>query len=1098
MSEMDVRSILIDTIQKEILGPRGGQKETLNNDSPIRTYLTGILFPQGTLLNEESADSIKVDGTDGDASNEWHNYNKGVKPASFGLTCTILAGTDQIQAKVDYGTYQNSDGMFQRTPHSQTFDIPLGENLQKTESLDDDSDIFLKYSVRPGTNGITLSIFMVNGHSQQNRSSVEHHIFQPRITLITPDKAAPVFSGNQLRSEPDTDSHDSLFGMLFRHKRVFAIGHGCAVEWDRTDTDDIRVASCIRTTFVPTHTVPGIGPRSLKVDGLSMKRLYSIRKISEYRDLLYPVADMYDQWITDKLESRLHTLPPEFQRVGQNQIRECRDALGRIRRGIDIVSTDDTAGAAFAFANRAMLLQQSYGEWARKNAAENNQQGIEPDRYFGKWRVFQLAFILLNIESISHPKSEDRKKADLLWFPTAGGKTEAYLGLVAFTMAHRRLRNADIDYRRYGTVAIMRYTLRLLTLQQLHRIARLMCACEFIRRRDEEKWGDEPFLVGLWVGAKTTPNYIDGDYGAKEAIESARAGKNLREYNPIQLMSCVWCGAKISASDYYVEGDIRQCRIYCPNNNCEFSRRPGNGETNLPVLVVDEDIYRRCPALVIGTVDKFARIAWKWETRSIFGKVNKYCQRHGFVADELADKCGNHRKYESFLFAEYGPANLEPPEIIIQDELHLIAGPLGTLTGLYETAVDMLCTDDGIPPKIIASTATARRAHEQIQDLFNREDSRVFPPQGFEFGESFFSVVSPERNPDKTYLGITTPMDSTQVLGRVSAAILGRVRSLRDDISPETLDQYYTLVAYFNRIKELGMASHTYNERVPGHMRIIRSRYDKSGNPIKNESLDTAELTGRMDSGDIPKTLHALETRLGSGVKPVDVLLCTNMLSVGVDISRLGVMIINGQPKSHSEYIQASGRIGRILPGLVITNYNYRRLRDLSHYESFNDYHATLHKNVEPVSLTPFSPRARDKALFGVLVSLVRLLETRLAQNADADRLDTEVDYVNKVLARIQNAIRERVAAVDPGESKGTADDIDRLISDWKRYAVESNRSLQYAKPYGKTSQDGKYLMRSPESPSSGHMDVPNSLRDAEGMVTLQYVQDFYLKEDQY
>lgn len=1106
MSGTDIRSILVDEIRKDIVGPRDGDREALRkNENPARTYLSGILFPKETPLDEEythrTSQADDMDG-DGDATDEWYGHNVGVRPASFGLTCTVSTEADRVLAKVDYGTYslekqegKRSREVYQRSPHSQTFSIPMGKDGSGTEPFETDPDIHLRYSVRIQPDSRTLSVFVVNNHLRLEKDDVRDHIFQPIITLTSPDGTARIFLDSTPPSETGDQDAD-LFEMLFRHKRGFAVGHGCAVEWDG---EDASTASCIRTTFIPAHSVPSIGPRSINADGLSMKRLCHIADHSEYRTLLYPIADGYERWISDELESRVESLPERFRPAAERQIRECRTALERIRRGIDIVSTDGTAGEAFAFANRAMLLQRSHEEWARKNMEEGNFRGSEPDTYLGEWRAFQLAFILLNIESMSDPKSEDRRTADLLWFATAGGKTEAYLGLVAFTIAHRRLRNALVDYRRYGTAVLIRYTLRLLTLQQLHRIARLMCACESIRRRDPEKWGDEPFLVGLWVGSKTTPNFLDGEFGAKQAIDQAKNGKVIHENNPVQIVSCVWCGAKIDAHNYHVGGKIRQCRIYCSNPYCEFSQKPGDEETNLPVLVVDEDIYRRCPALVIGTVDKFARMTWRWDTGAIFGRVNKYCQKHGFVTDELADNCRSHRDYKSLLFADVGPPSLEPPELIIQDELHLISGPLGTLTGLYETAVDLLCTnDDGIPPKIIASTATARRASKQIRDLFNRNNTRVFPPQGLEFGESFFSEVIPaDRSPDRTYLGITTPMNSMQVLGRVSAAILGRVRSLKD-MAPDEIDRYYTLVTYFNRIKEMGIASQMYNENVPGQIRRIRGRHGEPDESNRVVPLDKAELTGRMDSGDIPRTLGTLEARLGGGVKPVDVLLCTNMLSVGVDISRLGVMIINGQPKSHSEYIQASGRIGRNSPGLVVVNYNYLKPRDLSHYESFNYYHSTLHKNVEPVSLTPFSPRARDKALFGVLVALVRLQEGRLARNRDAKKMDAEVDYVRRVLARIRDAIDQRVTAVDHTERDGTLKDLDKMKMVWSRLAARLDTPLHYAQRYGAPArkENARYLMKSIESSSSAPMTVPNSLRDAEGMVKLRYMQDLQLLEE--
>ena len=1107
MSSTVMRSALLDRIRQDIVGPRGGAEEILpKSENPARIYLSGILFPRETPFDEGLTDrTSNADDGDEGPTEEQYGHNIGVRPASFGLTCTVSGEADYVLAKVDYGTYslEKQAGtramVYRRTPHTQMFKIPLRGDAQGNEGFEADPEIRLRYSMRADNH--TLSVFMVNNHLHREDGDIQNHIFQPTIILKPPNDIDRVFLDSTLQPIHDDDQDAKIFEMLFHDKRAYAIGHGCAVEWHG---EDAGVVSSIQTVFTPIHSVPSIGPRDIHAEGLFMENLYPVTNYSEYRTLLSPIADMYEQWISDELRSKKNSLPQRFMAAAEIQIQECEYALRRIRRGIDIISTDDTAGKAFAFANRTMFLQLSHGEWARDNMEKGKNEEYEPAKYFGKWRVFQLAFILMNIESISNPKSKDRNMVDLLWFATAGGKTEAYLGLVAFTIAHRRLRNTLVDYRRYGTTVLMRYTLRLLTLQQMHRIARLMCACEFVRRRDSETWGDEPFLVGLWVGSKTTPNSLDGEFGAKIAIEQAKNGKVPREHNPIQIVSCVWCGSKISANNYYVEGRIKQCRIYCSNKNCEFFRRVGDEETNLPVLVVDDDIYKRCPTLVIGTVDKFARMAWKWETRALFGRVNKYCEKHGFVTDELADKCGNHRNYDSFLFTDVGPPNLEPPELIIQDELHLISGPLGTLTGLYETAVDLLCTnDEGISPKIIASTATAKRASRQIRDLFNRNESKVFPPQGFKFGESFFSEAIPsDRGLDKVFLGITTPMNSMQVLGRVSAAILGSVRAIKD-VTDEERDMYYTLVAYFNRIKEMGIASHMYNESVPAHVRRIRNQYGEhnESNPIK--PLDLAELTGRMDSSEIPKTLQHLETKLGGGVKPVDVLLCTNMLSVGVDISRLGVMVINGQPKSHSEYIQAAGRIGRNSPGLVVVNYNYLKPRDLSHYESFNYYHAVLHKNVEPVSLTPFSSRARDKALFGVLVALVRILDDRLAKNQDAKRLDTEVDYVRRVLARIQNAVSQRVEGVDRGEREDTLKELQKLINEWENWAPK-NSPLRYAESYGMTaskSENAPYLMMSLEMPplnppSPEPKTVPNSLRDAENMVKLKYLQELQLREE--
>ena len=1122
--EADIRAIIVEEIEKDLVGPRGGLDEILpSREEPTKSYLAGILFPKQTPIDREDDEhnDTSMGGEGDDSSNDTYNLNVGLKPASFGLTCTISGKIQDVLAQIDYGVYAITDEktekrtrkIFQRTHFSELHTIPLKETKSTSIPLESHAEFLLKYSIKKFYNDFILSIFVVNDAEQKNQSfaQTEMCIFQPKITLTATNKSDKIFIDNktELNLPNQNDPDSMLFDLLFNSKKNFAIGHGCSVEWDEKDILDNTVSK-IQTTFIPKYTIPKIKPRELELDGLYMEKLYQVKDFTEYKKLLEPIASEYEHWIKE-LESTIPSIQKSFQLTAKNQIEECNNALNRIRKGIEIVSTDKTAGEAFSFANRAMLLQQSYGDWAQKNRKNGKVQGYEPEKYFGKWRLFQLAFILLNIESITNPKSDDRNYADLLWFTTGGGKTEAYLGIITFTLAHRRLRNTSTDYRRYGTAVIMRYTLRLLTLQQFHRAASVMCACEFIRRKNPEKWGDEPFLVGLWVGSNTTPNSLQGINGAEDAIAKAKRGSIPREHNPIQIISCPWCGAKIDAYNYKIDGKIKQCRIYCSNQSCEFSGRSKEEDSNLPVVLVDEDVYKRCPSLIIGTVDKFAQMSWKWETGAIFGRVNKYCQKHGFVINELANDCGNHQNAESFLFEKFGPPQLEPPELIIQDELHLISGPLGTLTGLYETAIDLLCTNqDGIRPKIIASTATTRRAPEQILGLFNRDVSKIFPPQGFAFGQSFFAEeVSLDKDPGKTYLGVcSTAKSGLTILGRLSAAILRKARSLRENMdtnhySYDELDTYYTLVSYFNSIRELGGANKMYDDSVPGFIQRIYSNFEVSPQEIddegnlkkvwKNDPLEKKELTSRVDSGEIPKILQDLDSKLTATVDPVDLLLCTNMLSVGVDISRLGVMIINGQPKNHSEYIQASGRIGRTSPGLIITSYNYLKPRDLSHYENFIYYHSTFHKNVEAVSLTPFASRARDKALFGVIVALVRLLENRLAKNPDAKKFDKNLVYVKDIIQKIRDNIALRVDSIDSSEKEGTLQDFDDLIKEWDAWATNKSKTIVYKKnpnEKARVQENIYYLLGSIESAPEGIIKVPNSLRDAEQSAKLWYLSD--------
>ena len=1135
---LQVRDMLIEELRADIVGPRGGLDEVLpSGESPLRGYLSGVLFPRHTPPDEEANEGRSavqagngISGSEGDgdeggdaaaaAAAAGGVRLTGANPSSFGLTCTLAPGANLVRARIEYGTYveeKAGEGQgakrFRRIHHSETIDIPADRACSKSVPLHDHPEFEARYTVKEGgpRAGRTVRVFVVNTnvHLGASPPGASRCVFQPQIALLPAAGAAGdsarIFVGSGSGSGDDPLDPDlALFEMMFRDRAHIAIGHCCAVEWDVKEAAEHGSVSALNTTFVPRHDVPHIGPRPSDAACLDMKALYEAR-MADYGALLSPLADAYEAWISADLESRIGQMPLRHKGAAERQAAECRRALRRIRRGIEIVSTDAVAADAFSFANRAMHLQMSHTLWIRDKRAGRPVPAYEPGRYECRWYMFQLAFFLLNIESITDPDSEDRATADLLWFPTGGGKTEAYLGLIAFTLAHRRARRHDANHLRYGTAVIMRYTLRLLTLQQFHRAAALMCACEFVRRRGEGKWGDEPFLVGLWVGSGATPNTLER---AREAIGEARAGSPRRGENPVQIIACPWCGAEITARNYRVSGPPEQCRVYCPNRYCDFSDRPGAEETCLPVLVVDEDVYRRCPSLVIGTVDKFAQLTWKWRAGALFGRVDKYCPRHGFTVESLDGDCGTHAGVKNFLLGDYGPARLDPPELIIQDELHLISGPLGTLTGIYETAIDALCGAGraGLP-KIVASTATAKKAPGQIAAVFDRHDSRVFPPQGLDYGESFFAkTYDASEAPGRAYVGMCiTSRSGPTVLGRLSAAVLRRVRALEEgsEFSPDDLDPYYTLVSYFNTLRDLGGANKMYDDTVPRLIQRIHANFEEGGGKegggktYRDDLLEKKELTSRIDSSDIPDILRDLEASAGSAGPqgPVDVLLCTNMLSVGVDIPRLGIMIVNGQPKNHSEYIQATGRIGRASPGLVIANLNYLKPRDLSHYEDFVHYHSTLHKNVEPNTVTPFSPRSRDRALLAVLVAMVRHEDAGLAGDDGARRFRASPpgSRAAGILDRARAAIAARAGRVDPGEEKGTLEDIDRLAEVWHN-AATGRLPLRYSRPWhprARQPENVEYLMRpTGEDASRGLEEAPNSLRDAEPPVPMWYLDD--------
>jgi hypothetical protein len=666
--------------------------------------------------------------------------------------------------------------------------------------------------------------------------------------------------------------------------------------------------------------------------------------------------------------------------------------------------------------------------------------------------------VLLNLPGVTeldHAERSDSPSAiaDLLWFPTGGGKTEAYLGLTAYTLGIRR-RQGTVGGRlgHAGIAVIMRYTLRLLTLQQFQRAAALICACEVIRRAASDIWGAEPFRVGLWVGMKTTPNTMED---AHQSVLSGRgAGAGSGTGTPLQLTNCPWCGEALEVGSHvkvetYSQGRARVF-TYCGDRlgQCDFSRAKSPDE-GIPVITVDEEIYRRLPALLIATVDKFAQMPWNGKTQMLFGQVNGYCPRHGFTSPCLEDAHSHPARngFPAVKAVSHGP--LRPPDLIIQDELHLISGPLGSLVGLYETAVDQLCSwkveGKTIRPKVIASTATIRQAKEQVRALFLR-DVKVFPPQGLDVQDNFFSIQRPpsEKYPGRNYVGISAFGRRLKVaLIRVYTAYLSASQFMFLRYG-KAIDPWMTVLGYFNSMRELGGMRRLVDDDVRSRLRDMDTR-----GLAKRHAPALEELTSRKSSRDIPALLDRLEiphepslpphAKLNSKPNrpnPLDVVLATNMVSVGVDIKRLGLMIVGGQPKGTAEYIQASSRVGRNTktPGLVCAVYNWVRPRDLSHYERFEHYHATFYQHVEALSVTPFAARAIDRGLAAVLTALVRLPSAEFNDNLAAGRIDRSNATVQEAIKGIVRRVEEVTQST--AEGKRVEQFLNARIDHWLRDAA--------------------------------------------------------------
>ncbi|MFJ4617852.1 helicase-related protein [Streptomyces sp. NPDC088812] len=1008
---------LLAGLRRELLGPAEDARpddrdEVLTQDAPIDRYLTGVLYPRPAdegaeeRKKEEAAeqegldeapllarDDVEESGTAQDLGRAGDR-----RPSSMGLTFAVdptISDTIVVSARAAVYEPTDADGdpveprraeartTSDQQEHWRRRELALpDQEIDVTTPAGDErysllEGVALRVTVRrrdPATGTVTVTVTLVNEHRVGKWDLQDaFSLFQCGLTVRAADGSTAFVERPAPHSAHDPEIATSR--LLHRHAPTFSVGHGCSAEWDwapppigMTDTVPAAVAE-VRSQFVPTVEVlltdsnPEIDDRALSMLELAEK------PDSDVLTALEELATGYERWIDRKAAEADALTGGRHEKAAREQVAACGEALGRIREGIDLLRTEPDLMRAFRLANRAMADQRARSVWVKGGRVGS------PDPTAGRWRPFQIAFVLLCLAGIHDPDHHDRETSDLLWFPTGGGKTEAYLGLIALTSFLRRIRRgADGG----GVTVLMRYTLRLLTLQQFERAAVLLCAMEQMRRRTPEL-GDEEFSVGMWVGRSATPNTLAK---ADEKLGELRRSldKRLAKENPVQLHSCPWCGTRLDARAYDVDEDAKRMYVRCPGTGCDFA-------DGLPVHLVDEAVYDARPTLVIATVDKFASMPWRPQTSALFN------------LDTQGD-------------------DTPPPELVVQDELHLISGPLGSLTGLYETAVDALTGR----PKVIASTATIRRAADQGLRLFARE-VRQFPPAGLDARDSWFAVETPRENKaSRRYVGLLAPGTSqSTLLIRTYATLLHRAEQA--ETADEVRDAYWSLVGYFNSLRLLSAAELQVQDDVVAYLELLADREQSEVRSVANYS----ELTSRVDASEIPTRLKGIEKKLPDE-DTVDVLLATNMIAVGVDVDRLGLMAVMGQPQTTAEYIQATSRVGRAHPGLVAVMLNSARSRDRSHYENFQHFHSALYREVESTSVTPFSARALERGLHAVVVALARILIPAARPNDGAGDVES---YEDDLRGRIKDVFLARVRAVAPEETDAVSEAFDEFVDWW-------------------------------------------------------------------
>lgn len=1113
----DYRKAILELVRSEFIGPcpdenpvEDGQ-EVIEYDSPLSRYSIGILYPQ-QLTVEEVADTTVEDDeaaapddekteaespgdgldtidanrgtvgeeTDDDPINLANAYHQ----SAVSLTVKIAPTSQTICVAVSFGLYTTDEvtrsnntkvRVYRRSQESVSVEIE-SDNLPTKATRTASREVFVRGSSRLGltitnrettderTRGMYTFSIINEASSQASGAECSGCFFQVEMSVTSDQAFLPL--QDSVRSHADDEDYLNN-QLLYRNTKAYGIGHGCAASWDQY-LDEVRT---VHADFMPSYEVRPIVPaKGLDFDMLDMG---CAQKKSETIEVLTRLCNDYEAWI-GTIEQGVGDIDARLRNTARNNIGKCRECLGRMRGGVELLQEDEVAFTAFCLMNEAMLSQQLHyrtplAKW--EGGKEGHYTGLAPDidpydreswpsqGVYGKWRTFQIAFILMNIRSMRYEDSSERNLVDLIWFPTGGGKTEAYLGLTAFTLFTRRL----LDRNDGGVTVLMRYTLRLLTTQQFERASSLICACEKIREKMPDRLGEERYSIGLWVGQSTSPNTQKDAINSYNSLVSSKS-----KDNPFILLKCPWCGAEMGVTEngkrpvtikgYQVKHLGRRKDVFryaCSNPSCHFSDAKG---ASLPIYAIDEDIYRYRPSLVIGTVDKFAAMATTSETRNLFGRGEYRCS---------------------------------PPDLIIQDELHLISGPLGSMVGFYETAVDVLCTDSqGHHAKVVGSTATISHAKEQCAALYGRSESAInqFPPSGIDAGDSFFAVEQDDPNkPGRLYVGICSPGCSMAMsIINLYASLLLAPDVAADDIDDKTLDGYQTNLGYFNSLRELGQAATWISGNILENLRAMQTRRWHRNPKFKGRNpnwISHCELTSRISSAEIPASLKKLEIGLDGHSRPVDVCLATNMVSVGVDIPRLALMTIDGQPKTTSEYIQASSRVGRgDNPGLVFTVYSPTKARDKSHYEDFQRYHSRLYCNVEPTSITPFSAPLRDRAMKALIVALVRQL-------CPFEKRDDPQAPTRELFKAVEEIILNRAAIVDQGERDSARAQVEALLSNW-----EERMPQQYMSK--KTEQITPLIMRvdsevNPSWSKESIWEVPSSMRSVDAGCTVKKVYEY-------
>jgi hypothetical protein len=1031
-------------LRASYVGPEGGDEE-LTTNLPHRQYAVGMLFPVEDSV--ESADGkdtndedVAADVPQGDVEEDAAQVPLAEvwKPSSVAISFVTDGSSVDVDLSCGTYTFVGGDGppTWQRERFSMD-NLVLSRTNARVAFVVGGAKVEVGARWRGFGNNSLVTVHVRNlaETTGDERLDVPLTLFQVRLQ-VKPSAEAHILEYDTTRSY-DSDREAAELRLRYRNRRVYAVGHGMAADWKVANGRCTRVfLEPVPAFVVPAVETTGFDEGTAEAKSLELAHLEKIdTDPSAVLQTLDAFVDAFADWADQQME-RAGTFGND-EDVAVRIARRSQDAVDRMREGVQLLRAPEgqELRKAFSLAMAAMRLQMRQ---AKINGGDSEGQVPEPG-----WRPFQLGFLLVSLASTVDANHEHRDLVDLIWFPTGGGKTEAYLGLAAIEIFRRRLAHGLAGG---GTAVITRYTLRLLTAQQFQRAAALICAMEILRVSDPRAKGMSPFSIGLWVGNEVTPG-TRGD--ARDALKRLQKAARPEEANEFQVESCPWCLTPLvpalrsdKPQDYGMRLEGREVVLHCVDASCEFA-------DELPLAVVDEVLYEEPPTILLATVDKFARLQFKPDAGRLLGLGTIYRQ----------------------------------PSMVIQDELHLLSGPLGTTVAVFDAVIQLLLSRTGSSPKIIASTATIRASEEQVQGLYGR-DVALYPPSGLDDDRNFFSRPV-ESKEGRLYVGLM-PQSVSQpsaVIAAVTPMVEIPEALATRDSSAAPRDAYWTLVMYHNSLRELGRTGTLVVDDVKGRLEPRAERLGILLRPVRAGKV--LELTSRRGAEELPNDLRALRVSIDESPEAVDVVLSSNMLSVGIDIPRLALMLMVGQPKTTAEYIQATSRVGRgDINGIVVTLFRSSRARDRSHFETFRGYHEALYRSVEPTSVTPWSLSSRDRSLAGAVVALLRQSFTPLAANEHAGRFDLDDGRLRKAVEGIVDRFLSYVHRSDEAEATDTRHAMWSLLKDWDRRAAlarESDEPLYYQR----TKKEQAALLKRFGQSGEG-WDVADSMRSVEPSVAVE------------